>query len=96
MRPSLATNPAASSRACNTTLSLPEVEPDEAPVDADEPPAAEPAVVPAKLLARAGAARERNRRQVSNGRSMVGSAGYRVKAEARSAAQAGCKPNPPG
>src|SRR5690606_22695203 len=44
MRPPLATKPAASSRAWSTTLSLPEVEPEVAPVDAEEPPAAEPAV----------------------------------------------------
>src|SRR5690606_34840680 len=47
IRPSLATKPAASSRARTTTLSSP----DELPEVADEPPAEDPALVPAKLPA---------------------------------------------
>src|SRR5690606_1986488 len=51
MRPSVATKPAASSRACSTILSLPDVDPDEPALDADEAPP----LVPAKLDAWAGA-----------------------------------------
>ena len=64
MRPSLATKLAASSRACSTTLSLPDVLWDEA----DEPAAEVPAEVPAKLPAMAGVAEHASRVKIRVGR----------------------------
>src|SRR3546814_2616400 len=64
MRPSMATNPAASSRACSTTLSSPDVLPE----DADEPADEAPAELPAKLPAMAGAMENAARAQSRSSR----------------------------